>query len=376
MAVTAAPQDRGVRPQVKLPWSVAFEVVMQGLRIRFGRSLVTLTGVACGIAFLSSVLAGQRLRRGVAEEDALRAETGRIIGFIQADLPPWDVNPVALAFAEPPDTITLRTLQDLARKGARFEAPLGTVPSGPDVPDLSFVKGVPAAGWGQAAAFVLVVGRADGTGSPALDFRELLDGVHRPWASLTSLEELAWKSDLDAAWNSRTEDAIADPPPLLAAGILSLLRSLTDEEKERKARDEREESVRGIWIMVVALLVTTMGIANALLMSVTERFREIGTMKCLGALSGFIRRVFLLESALLGLVGGLLGALGGIGLALAGYSIGYGTALVMAAAEPLLFVLYGLVCTVIGVALSMVAALYPANIAAGMTPATALRSNV
>ena len=39
---------------------------------------------------------------------------------------------------------------------------------------------------------------------------------------------------------------------------------------------------RQIWLVIMALLVCTVGITNAMLMSVAERFREIGTMKCLG----------------------------------------------------------------------------------------------
>ena len=50
------------------------------------------------------------------------------------------------------------------------------------------------------------------------------------------------------------------------------------------------------WVVGLALLVAFVGIVNAMLMSVTERFREIGTMKCLGALDGFIVKLFVIES--------------------------------------------------------------------------------
>jgi putative ABC transport system permease protein len=53
------------------------------------------------------------------------------------------------------------------------------------------------------------------------------------------------------------------------------------------------------------------GIVNAQLMAVTERFREIGTMKCLGALDRFILRLFLLEAGMQGVVGAMAGAMMG-----------------------------------------------------------------
>ena len=65
------------------------------------------------------------------------------------------------------------------------------------------------------------------------------------------------------------------------------------------------------WIVILSLVVCVVGIVNAQLMAVTERFREIGTMKCLGALDRFILRLFFLEAGMQGLVGGAAGALVG-----------------------------------------------------------------
>jgi ABC-type lipoprotein release transport system permease subunit len=63
-----------------------------------------------------------------------------------------------------------------------------------------------------------------------------------------------------------------------------------------------------------------------MLMSVTERFREIGTMKCLGALDGFIVKLFLLESLFQGAVGTTLGVLLGLLVSFAMALLSYGTA--------------------------------------------------
>jgi putative ABC transport system permease protein len=60
-------------------------------------------------------------------------------------------------------------------------------------------------------------------------------------------------------------------------------------------------------IAAVALLVSALGIINTMLMSVLERTREIGVMKAVGARHGHIQAIFLVEGALIGLVGGVLG---------------------------------------------------------------------
>src|SRR5258708_17163540 len=59
----------------------------------------------------------------------------------------------------------------------------------------------------------------------------------------------------------------------------------------------------------VALLVSALGIANTMLMSILERRREIGIMKAVGAANWHLQAIFVIEASLIGLVGGSLGLL-------------------------------------------------------------------
>ena len=68
-------------------------------------------------------------------------------------------------------------------------------------------------------------------------------------------------------------------------------------------------------VAAISLFVGGIGIANTMYTSVLERTREIGTMKAIGAKNKDILAIFLIESALLGLIGGILGTLLGISLA-------------------------------------------------------------
>ncbi|MCY2930548.1 MAG: ABC transporter permease [Planctomycetota bacterium] len=131
-------------------------------------------------------------------------------------------------------------------------------------------------------------------------------------------------------------------------------------------------SGRTVWLLVVSFMVCVVGIANAMLMSVTERFREIATMKCLGATDRFIMLNFVLESCIQGIAGGacgtvlglLLGTLRGMGsygwIAMANYPGGE----VAAAAG---------ISLVAGVVISALAAVYPAWVAARLAPMEAMR---
>jgi|GEM_PF-852843 ABC-type antimicrobial peptide transport system permease subunit len=69
-------------------------------------------------------------------------------------------------------------------------------------------------------------------------------------------------------------------------------------------------------IGAIALVIASLGIANALLAAVRERRREIGVLKAIGARDRDVQRVFLFEAGVLGLVGGTVGTAGGFATAL------------------------------------------------------------
>lgn len=137
--------------------------------------------------------------------------------------------------------------------------------------------------------------------------------------------------------------------------------------------DRVDSSPKQRWIAILSLLVCTVGIVNAQLMAVTERFREIGTMKCLGALDRFILRLFMLEAGMQGLAGASLGALAGGVFALLNAWFMFGTVawvhLPWGAAALSVLKAIGAGCV-----LSLIGVLYPAVLAARMQPVEAMRS--
>ena len=125
----------------------------------------------------------------------------------------------------------------------------------------------------------------------------------------------------------------------------------------------------------MSLLVCGVGITNSMLMSVTERFQEIGTMKCLGALDEFIVRLFLIETAVLGFLGSLVGAIVGHLIMLGVYVLKEGTGVTAKMDWGQMFVYLG-IGLVIGIIISLIAAVAPAIRAARMAPAAALQTEI
>lgn len=115
----------------------------------------------------------------------------------------------------------------------------------------------------------------------------------------------------------------------------------------------------------ISLLVGGIGVMNIMMVSVTERTREIGTRKALGATNGSIRLQFIMEAIVLCLLGGVIGILLGIGIAsVATNMMGYAVSPSYA----------GIFCSVsFSVFIGVFFGYYPANKAAKLNPIDALR---
>jgi len=118
-------------------------------------------------------------------------------------------------------------------------------------------------------------------------------------------------------------------------------------------------------VAVISLVVGSIGIANIMLVSVTERTREIGIMKAVGAQNADVLQLFLVEAVVLGVVGSLAGiVLGVLGALAATEYVGL----------PMTFPLeWAGVAVAVGVLVGVAAGLYPAWSAAKTDPIDALR---
>ena len=160
---------------------------------------------------------------------------------------------------------------------------------------------------------------------------------------------------------------------LLSAGDASVRQVLMRSGYDLGPEDTRiESSPKQRWIVTLSLLVCVVGIINAQLMAVTERFREIGTMKCLGALDRFILKLFLLEAGMQGLVGAGAGALAGAFFSLLNALFRFGLVAVTSISWAEVVISVG-IATGVGFGLSLLGVLYPAMVAARMQPVEAMR---
>jgi putative ABC transport system permease protein len=125
-------------------------------------------------------------------------------------------------------------------------------------------------------------------------------------------------------------------------------------------------------LLGLSLLTCLVGIMNAMLMSVAERVKEIGTLKCLGALDSFIVKTFFIESLLQGVLGTLAGIIIGV---VVGFVISFMNyqSYALEYCPWLKIIACILVSFIIGTSISMLASIAPAYWAARKQPVDALR---
>lgn len=116
-------------------------------------------------------------------------------------------------------------------------------------------------------------------------------------------------------------------------------------------------------VAAISLLVGGIGITNIMLVTVTERTREIGIRKAIGATPGVILAQFLTEATLLSMAGGALGVLAGL----------IGTRFQIVGVKPVLVPLSIPLALGVSMLIGLTFGGFPANRAAGMRPADALR---
>jgi len=198
------------------------------------------------------------------------------------------------------------------------------------------------------------------------------------------LREILNVEDEESEILVKTEEGF--DPKNVADTIKRKLRSFRGEKEEQETFNVQTSEqllntfqnifavVQGVLVGIAAisLLVGGIGVMNTMYTSVLERTKEIGTMKAIGARNSHILLLFLLESGLLGLVGGLIGVGIGIGLAkgaeyIAGVYIG--TPLLRASMNPLIMLGALAFSFVIGT----LSGILPAMQASRLKPVDALR---
>lgn len=126
-----------------------------------------------------------------------------------------------------------------------------------------------------------------------------------------------------------------------------------------------------LWVSIISIIVCIITIFNSMLISVAERYKEIGVMKCLGAKNSLVMKLFITEALLIGVSGGFSGFI-----------------IAFVFTSPLLFIQFGFLLPLpsylyifttsifLAITISIIATIYPAYYASKINPVEALRYEV
>lgn len=317
-----------IQRQIRLPTSKAVEIAWKSIRLRLSRSLLVTSGIVLALAFLISISAGEALTEGMrqwiaaSQESSEFAELRQRRGELEQAL-----RPIATRLREAAGAAPAASFDERPLLGETFEearARLGDLPAPPE-------------------ALRAALAADAGVATPLREWLSLGGELHGAREALTAPQQLQ--------------------SMMQARGVPSTPQEIADSRLQTR------------WLLGLALLVAFVGILNAMLMSVTERFREIGTMKCLGALDSFIIKLFLIESLFQGVAGTLIGLVLGLALTFVAALINYGRFAVINLQWDQIG-LAALTTLLVGVGLTVAGAVYPAWTAARMQPVDAMRAEV
>jgi ABC-type antimicrobial peptide transport system permease subunit len=363
-------------------------VVVKNLWRRKVRTLLTVAGIAIGIAvvvallLLSEALAGQftiLMSQGGAEISLMQA------GIADTSFSALDVEmgPVIAAMPEV-EWVAGMLLQIVPVEERPFFVAIGLDPQGDGVRHFHVVQGkqVGAEGeimLGRIVADLLAKGPGDEIVIQGRNFRvvgvyetgvgyENIGGVIR----LSEAQDLFKKRDQVSFFQVKLRPEAIDRVDVLIAEIESQFPEATAFRSSEFGRNTPDiqslETISGA-VSLIGLLAGALGTMNTMLMSIFERTREIGTLRALGWRKQHVVVMILGETLVLSMLGGILGV--GLGLGLIGLlnytPIFSGVLMVQLEANTILIGL--------GVALVLgtLGGLYPAWRAAGLQPVEALR---
>ncbi len=327
-----------------------FLMTWTGVRGRIGRTIVTWLGIVLGIAFLMSTLLVSHIRSSLSVLTERRTAVQSMFGIVRAEIGTPAGKKLVIVAEEPIEE--QRLLDDLVAylNNERWELEL--------VGPMSFeaISGNDGSALANASGIIVWSSGQEGLAN---------DTWNRHLAAMKQPVVLVFG-------DTAAFDAVAEQ----GARVRSLQPAPDERQQMRQQTEKHQRETRTRWLIVVSFLVATIGISNSMLMNVTERYREIGTMKCLGALNGFIIRLILIESGLLGGFGALAGAIVGVAFAVGGYSSTYGLGVVIDSIDTTVLITSALLCLVLGGVVALLAGIYPAWVAARMVPADALRTEI